>query len=327
MLAPKLSALRDAFPREDLEVVALYMQTCGGVPDLAAALRGKAEGLPYPVLNTERGTLEDPTRARFPWAPHGLVVDAGGRVVRTYAHVQDLETLREDLADLVATGRIPPRLDDPWRDFDRGSWVRVRHEDPGIPATVLRTVKSRGHEEVAVLDERTPDAGTADAERILLRRRLPGDPPGRAWVPEGVETLRVDGTPFACRVSRAAWKETNGDGVEHLWSDRLWVAPAPLGGEPLLRRETVRRGPGDREVRWTTRVLGFGESVAVGDRAIPCRLVERVTTAPGSVETVRTWTSPRVPGGEVRRETVLRTGAGERVSVRRVLDFHAVRPR
>jgi len=93
---------RKAFQRTDLSVVALYTDTCGGVPDHAAEIRRQVakHRLVYPALDAEAGPLRDPTCKRFPWAPYALVVDREGRILRTYGHMPRMKTLREDLAAL-----------------------------------------------------------------------------------------------------------------------------------------------------------------------------------------------------------------------------------
>ncbi len=130
------------------------MTTCGGVPDHAAELARQVEkhGIDYPVLDVEAkgGMLKDPTRKRFPWAPHALVVDKTGQVVRTYGHIPSMESLREDLAELVAMGLVPVQPGDGWREFRHGAWVDTRIEGRAPPRTERTTLRHFGSDSVTV---------------------------------------------------------------------------------------------------------------------------------------------------------------------------------
>jgi len=270
-LAPKLSVLQESFARSDLGVVAIYIETCGGVPDHAVGLREhvKTHGLTYPTLNGETGKLVDPTRERMRWAPHALVIDNTGRVLRTYPHVPDMKQLKADLDELVATGHVPPRPDDGWRDFKYGAWVEVKGDGPGIerrsrikgmPSGILIR---RGDREEKILHARPVR---------VVRKRRELEP----------ANFVVDGRRLTARVVEREY-----DGA----TERTWIAHGTL-----LRGEIVEPG-----VRRTIRLLRWAEPVTIGDKTVSCRVVETVTVwrEGRRVETV--WLSDKVPGHEVKR--------------------------
>jgi len=189
-----------AFLRKDFSVVALYMETCDGVPDHAAEMRRQLakHRLAYSVLDAEAGPIDDPTRKRFPWAPHAVVVDNKGRVLRTYGHMPRMRTLREDIDSLVATGLFPERPDDGWREFTRNAWVDVRIEGDGRPRTEKRVLKLAGR------DWSTVQIGAK--EEKFFHEHLDRNDRDYSRTERKPETLLVDGRKVTARVFDARWK-------------------------------------------------------------------------------------------------------------------------
>ena len=273
-------------------MVALYIETCGGVPDHAAELRRQVakHKIDYPALDAEAGPVEDPTRARFPWAPHALVVDAKGSVLRTYGHMPRLRTLRDDLASLVATGAFPDRPDDGWREFQRGAWIELRVEGDGRPRTerrvlehVLRDgVKLRTGEKTTTIHRERLDGTDRDYERTELERK----------------SVTIDGRDLEARVFRATWKR-----LEMTFTETRWIAAGTT-----VRREQLETCPDGSKVRTTERLVKWVEPLSLGDWKAECRVVERtVVWSQGRTEE-KLWISEKVPGHVVKR--VRTTAAG-----------------
>lgn len=283
VLAPKLSALQRAFGQRDLRVVAVYIETCDGVPDVAAAIREQIarHRIDYPALNGEAGRIDDPTRERHGWAPRALVLGDGGKIVRSYPHVPAIEILHEDLADAVAMGWVRPRPHDPWREFPRGASVRMSVEGPGA-GQQTRTLRSVSPERVEIATNVAgPDAARGIVETLSVHRPV-AEAGDVARVELEAADLAVGERTFRCRVFELRWRDGR--------VERVFLAPSLR--DPLLRRE-IDSG------RVVERVRALAEPVRVGDRAIPCRVVETLVEG---VLRQEAWTSPDVPGGEVRRE-------------------------
>lgn len=222
--------------------------------------------LTYPVLNGERGTLRDPTRKRFRWAPHAIVVDAQGRLVQTYGHMPNLTLLREDLESLVKTGWIARRPDEGWRRFGWGAWVKMRVAD----GFETRRFKAVGRDSVTVEVLRTPDAGEPSrSTETLFRAHV--KPAGGKLIEHVPATVTIDGRGYACRVIQ------RGD-------EKLWIATDPFLPQMLLRRER----PGA-----SMRVVSFDKPFKIGGKTVSCWIVER--------NGKRTWYSLSVPGFVVKK--------------------------
>jgi len=286
-LAPKLSVLQKAFSTKDLTVVALYMKTCGGVPDHAAEIARQVakHKIDYPVLDVEGGPIDDPTFKRFSWAPHALVVDNTGRVLRTYGQIPSMKTLREDLAALVATRLFAPRPGDGWREFPRYAWVEVRIEGRGAPRTEKRTLKKVSRDSVTI------QRGTHETK---LFRKHPVDREHRR-TEHAPEALSIDRREVVAQVFEATWKRN-----KVLFAERSWVAD-----RMLLRRETIETSPGGSRIERTYRLLKWNDPVSIGGREIGCRVVERTATWKTGRSVEQVWISQEVPGREVKR--VVRT--------------------
>ena len=280
MLAPKLSVLHKAFLRKDFSVVALYMETCDGVPDHAAELRRQIakHKIDYPVLDIEAGTIEDPTYKRFRWAPHALIVDNKGRVLRTYGTMPRMKTLREDIEALVVTGLFPERTDDAWREFSRNAWIDVRIEGRGRPRTERRTLKSVESTGVTIrIGEKE--------ERLLHKSR------DSARTERESETLTIDGRAVTARVFDVTWKR-----LEVSFTERRWIANGTL-----VRRETVEACPDGSRVSRTERLTMWADTLPVGDKTLSCRLVEKTVIWKAGRTTEKLWISDAVPGHLVKR--------------------------
>lgn len=284
VLAPKLSALHKAFERKDLTVVALYMETCDGVPDHADEMRrqiGKHR-IEHPVLDAEAGPIEDPTRKRFPWAPHAVVVDGEGRILRTYGRMPRMRTLKEDLETLVATGLFPARPDDRWREFERNAWVDVRIEGRGRPRTERRVLRQVG-----------PDGVTLRAGenvRKLPRENLDGTDRAFRRTELDPQKVEVDGRTRTARVFSSTWTRAGAS-----FAERLWIADGTL----VRRERTETRKDGSRVTR-SERLRKWEEKRVVGDRELACRLVETTVTWDGGRTDERVWICEAVPGHVVK---------------------------
>ncbi|MHC4956286.1 MAG: TlpA family protein disulfide reductase [Planctomycetota bacterium] len=284
-MAPKLSVLHKAFARKDLSVVALYMETCGGVPDHAAEMRNQVakHRLDYPVLDAEAGPIKDPTRKRFRWAPHALVVDNKGRVLRTYGHMPRMRTLREDLDALVETGLFPDRPDDGWREFSPKAWVTVRTEGGGQPRNEKRTLKYVGRDGVTLqLDQK---------QEKLFREHLGHTDRDFKRSERKSESLTVDGRVVKARVFESTWKR-----LEMTFAERRWIADGAV-----VRREVLETCPDGSRVARTERLMKWADTLNVGERNIACRLVEKTVTWKSGRTDERVWTSKTVPGHLVKR--------------------------
>lgn len=280
-----MSVLHNAFLRKDLSVVALYMETCDGVSDHAAEMRRQVakHRLVYPVLDAEAGPIQDPTRKRFRWAPHALVVDTKGRVLRTYGHIPRMRTLRDDLTTLVATGLFPERPDDGWREFSRRAWVDVRIEGRGPARTEKRILKSTGRDftvlRIGSREERLSREHLGPSDREYRRTEL--EP----------RTITVDGRAVEARVFDATWKR-----LEMTFSERRWIA-----GGTLVRRERVELCSDGARVSSTERLAKWAEPLTVGDRTLACRVVETTVTWNAGRTEERVWISEAVPGHVAKR--------------------------
>ncbi len=279
-----MSALQNSFVRADVTVIALYMTTCGGVPDHAAELvrQVKKHGIDYPVLDVEAkgGTLDDPTRKRFRWAPHALVVDANGLVVRTYGHIPDMESLRKDLTELVATGLARERPGDGWRDFPRRAWVETRIEGREPPRTERTTLRHFG-----------PDSVTVQRGDQSVKFVRAGADTAKQRVELQSEIVTVDGQDVKARVFESKWRRGDIAFVERSW----------IGRGTLLRRETKETRPNGPSSKRSLRLLKWSDTLNVGKDKIDCRVVETTTTWEGGRTQETVWLSTAVPGHEVKR--------------------------
>ena len=279
-----MSALHNSFARADVSVIALYMTTCGGVHDHAAepARQVEKHRIDYPVLDVEAngGTLADPTRKRFPWAPHALVVDKTGQVIRTYGHIPEMESLREDLAELVATGLVPAQPGDGWRDFPRRAWVDRRIEGREPPRTERTTLRHFGANSVTV---------QRGNQSVKFVRATTDTEKHRVELPS--ETVTVDGEDVKARVFEAKWKHGDIEFVE-----RSWIARGTL-----LRRETIETPMNGPSSKRSLRLLKWSDTLIVGKDKIDCRVVETTTTWEGGRTQETVWLSDPVPGHEVQR--------------------------
>jgi hypothetical protein len=284
-LAPKLSALHRAFARADFSVVALYMETCDGVPDHAAEVRRQIakHRLDYPVLDAEAGPVDDPTRERFPWAPHALVVDNKGRVLRTYGHMPRMESLQADLKSLVATGLFPERPDDGWREFARGAWAEVRIEGDGEPRNETRTLKSVGRDGATIR--------IGETDQTVYREHLDHTDRDYTRAERDQQQLTIDGREVKARVFEASWKR-----LELSFSERRWIADGRL-----VRRETVETCPDESRVTRTERLVKWAEPLPVGDKNVACRVVDHTVVWNGGRTEEQVWLSNEVPGHTVKR--------------------------
>jgi len=283
VLAPKLSVLQKRFARKDVSVVAIYIETCDGVPDHAAEFRRQVRKhkIDYAVLDGEAGTLRDPTRKRFPWAPHALVVDRAGRVLRTYGHLPRLATLREDLAALVKTGAFRPRDDDAWREFPRGSWIDVRVEGREPPRTERRR-----------LGAVSPDGVTIQVGRTLKMLRREHKTFDYPHTEKKRATITVDGREASARVFDGTWRRK---GI--VITDRVWFVDGIVARRQVV--ESSLDGVVQRER--TTRVVKWSDTLAIDGRKVACRVVEKTDTwTNGRVEEL-VWLSAAVPGHEAKR--------------------------
>ena len=310
-----MSALREAFDREDLEVVAVYFQVCDGVDDPTAAIRRQVErhDLDYPVLNGTKGTIEDPTHALFRWVPRAVVVDARGRIVRPYGHIPAMEQLQEELKALVATGRVEPRPDDGWRNFRRGSWVRIRTMEDEFTREERHQLKAiqRGCVVLHIegRDKTLPGTRPVFKDSDLVRKEVKA------------ETVTIDGRDYRCRVIETTWKRTKHKGTTVSLKERSWIAEDPTLPETLLRRETTERSPKGAEITRTRRVLSLSEKRTIGEREVDCWSVESVSEWKTGRTEVRTWYSREVPGHEVRRVEKIRNHGHETESSTEVINF------
>ncbi len=279
-MAPKLSALHMAFLRKDLSVVGIYIETCGGVPDHAAELRRHIarHRLIYPVLDGEAGPIDDPTFKRMSWAPHALVVDRQGNVLRTYPHMPRMTTLRSDLTALVETGLFPARPDDGWRGFSRGAWAEI-HTD-GEPRNRKTTLKSVSRDGVTI---------THDGKQTkLFREHLDRTDRDYRRTERKSEQLEIDGKTLEARVFDATWKR---GGVQFV--ERTWIARGMV-----LRRKTLENEP---HIERTERIVKWSEILSIGDRKVDCRVIERTAVWKSGRSDERVWISEAVPGHEARR--------------------------
>jgi len=305
VLAPKLSALQRRFERRDLRVIALYIETCDGVPDHAAELRRQIakHRIDYPALDAEAGVLDDPTRERFPWAPHALVVDVKGRIVRTYGHLPRLRTLEEDLESLVATGVLPERPDDGWREFPRNAWARVRTEGNGRPREEKLTLSVIGADGIQLRgDDRTV--------------RLPHEDVGRTRVgyrreEVGTESIEIGGRKIETRRFRASWTAGEAKCAEDSWT----------ANGAILRRETRTTAEDGAVATRVETLVAFAEPAEVGGQSVVCRVFERTETWKGGSSRERLWTSKDVPGHLVRRERETVQDGRRNSDSERVVDF------
>jgi len=311
-LAPKLSALREALPRDRVEIVALYMQTCDGTDDLQGEMANEVSRmkLTYPVLNAESGTLTDPTRKRYPWAPHGVLIDRQGNILRGYGDVQTKDSLKSDLADLVATGRVAQRKDDGWSGFARGSRVTLRR-DGETNATVTRTLRRANSAGAVITELAKPDNGAhVEAEVKISADRRAHEVTGAKWKDAGKRLYSVGDREIPCRVVERSWTTKNEWGIASAWKERLTVATQHVGGDRLMERRFEGPGLGNsrRTMVTTTRVVALDSILKVGDREVHCR-VEESESNPESGK-VRTWSSP--------------VGGSSFNSTERVVDFEVV---
>ena len=269
-----------AFLRKDLSVVGIYIETCGGVPDHAAEWRKHVarHRLVYPALDGEAGPIDDPTFKRMRWAPHALVVDKRGHVLRTYPHMPRVKTLRADLDALVETGLFPSRPDDGWRGFSRGAWVET-HID-GEPRNRKTTLKSVSRDGVTIV--------RGGQETKLFREHLDRTDRDYRRTELKPEQVAIDGQTLEARVFDATWKR---NGVR--FTERTWIARGMV-----LRRKTLETEP---RIERTEQVVKWSESLSIGERKVDCRVIERtaVWSTGRSEETV--WRCEGVPGHEARR--------------------------
>ena len=219
-----MSVLQKAFDRKDVALIVIYIETCDGVPDHAAELKRqvKKHKMDYPVLDGEAGKLNDPAFARLGGAPHAVLVDGRGRILRTYRAFHQPERARADLEELLATGRLPDHPHDPWREFKRLSWVERRIEGRTAPRTERVTLAWVMGRSVSI------DRGK---KRETLGRRFARKNVER--VERDAETLVVDGRKVKARVFDSAWKR----GAVAMRS-RSWIADGVL-----LKRETRETCP------------------------------------------------------------------------------------
>jgi len=282
-----LSVLQKAFSRKDLSVVAIYIETCDGVPDHAAELRRQVakHKIDYPVLDGEAGPIQDPTRKRFRGAPHALIVDPDGRVLHAYSHMPRMKTLGEDLTTLVATGLFPARRDDGWRRFRRGAWVQVRTEGTKAPRTETRILKGVSRDGVTIRRD--------GEQEKLFREPLDHTDTEFHRTERAPETVRVDGRDVKARVFEATWKRNDAP-----FEERSWTAQGVL-----LRRETVEARPDGVRIKRSYRLLKWNETYAHDAWKVDCRVAEIITTWPSGRTEAKVWTSESVPGHEVRRVT------------------------
>lgn len=320
-MAPKLSALRDEYRRGDLEVVAVYIETCDGVEDPAAALREQVakHRIDYPALNGEAGTLVDPTGARYPWAPRALLLDAEGRIVRVYAHMGRLEHLRSDLDAAVALGWIPPRPDDPWRGFPANAWVKARTVDGGVARVrtfTRRSVTAEGTR-IEVRDE--PDVGEPSRSEELRAHARSADARG-PYEELDAESWSLGGRTVRCRVFRRSWSRGDRGAGEVRFSELSWIAEGSAPPEILVRRDVTRTAPDGSTSKRTRRLAAIDQVLRVGGRRVPCWIVEETSGAAAGTS-LRTWYSRDVPGHVVRR--VLRRPGRDAEIVWDVVAFQA----
>lgn len=287
-----MSALQREFDRKSLTVVALYMETCDGVPDHAAEFRRQVakHKLEYPALDAEAGPIEDPTRKRFPWAPHALVVDGKGRILRTYGHIPRMRTLRTDLSWLAETGVFPDRPDDGWREFERGAWVEVRIEGDGRPRSETR-----------VLDRLMRDGvklKTGGTTATIHRERLDGTNRSYERIELEPQCVTIDGRDLTARVFRATWKR-----LEMTFTETRWIAAGTT-----VRRERLETCPDGSRVRTTERLVKRDEPLSLGDWKASCRVVEQTVVWNEGRTEEKLWISEKVPGHVVKHVRTAATG-------------------
>jgi hypothetical protein len=322
--------LRRSFERKDVDVVAFYKQTCDGVPDLAAELKKVVarHKLDYTVLNLEVGKISDPTAAKYSWAPYAFIADRQGRVVQEYGHMPSLESLRNDLEILLATGRIPSVPGAGWRASRLGAWVQVRVEAPGEHRLETRKLKKL-HPTKVVLDvevEHADGRRTKRQESIKTQRPFTDDSQIERKELKPA-TLTIDGKPFHCRVIEASWVRKKRSGEKLSLVQRSWIAKDPTLPDTLLRQETTERSAGGALVKRTRRIRTFAAQVEIGEgddeRQVTCWVVESSAESKTGLSGTRRWHSRAVPGQEVKRsQRIVSNGQQTRMSAT-VIDFAA----
>jgi hypothetical protein len=193
----------------------------------------------------------------------------------------------------------------PWADFRVGSTVTYketsrRPEVDGAGNLVLKDVVTQVVWSMA----------STDGEKAVLRIQSEGqdsEVPYHLALPNWTkgkgerkadEEVQVGGTKFMCKVTTIS-VDADKDASE---VTTIWQNPEAPGWAVKVRNETFVRGKTNTSEEAV--LVGLQETVKVGDREVPCRLVQVTTEVDNGGRVVKKeWRSDEVPGGILRKET------------------------
>jgi hypothetical protein len=193
----------------------------------------------------------------------------------------------------------------PWAGFREGSAVTYREtsrrpEVDGNGNLVLKEVVSQMVWSVASTDGDKATLriqGEGQDSEVLHHFALPNWTQGKGER-RAEEDLVVGATRYPCKVT-AIVIDADKDASE---VTTIWQNPLAPGWAVKVRNETFMRGKINTSEE--TLLIGVREEVKVGDRDVPCRVVQVTTEVDSGGRVVKKeWRADEVPGGVVRRET------------------------
>ncbi len=193
----------------------------------------------------------------------------------------------------------------PWADFGDGAQIVAREtsRQPDIGPAGKLVYKDVTNEitttVMASAGEKTTlrIAGAGQESEFPFFTSLPGWARGRGER-RGTELVEVAGAKRECQVTTIALDA----GKDASQVTTIWKSPEVPYWAARRRTETLAQGTANT---WEEeRVLEVGAKVKVGDREVPCVVVECTVEALGGTKTVKKeWRSDEVPGRVARRET------------------------
>ena len=182
--------------------------------------------------------------------------------------------------------------DDPaWLRFKTGTWIRnvVTVDDAGFSGQGVQTLR---------LSQRDGEKYTIEESSTLSLEGRPSFHRTTLPVKSGTGAVTVDGKSIACTIWTA-----KGERDDHPTETSTWI---PDGGKEPIRM-TFKQAGAEGDVS----AVSLKETVRIGDRTFTCvKLEGKITTTRGK-GTLTIWTSPEIPGGQVRMDLALATPEGK----------------
>jgi hypothetical protein len=201
----------------------------------------------------------------------------------------------------------------PWAAWVDGSWTRYETADTlGSRVASRESLLSLGPRTYRVLLETELLETGAELERAYALLGYPRSMPEADEA--GSEAIEVGGTPIACTVWSARWRE-NGAAFEV----RAWLAPG--SDQPL--RVSEARPDGTLELSATE----LDDWILIARRKFRCTRYEGWALLGGERIRVEEWRSSEIPGGLARRIARRTTPQGPVVQTTQVVEFRGEKRR